>query len=195
MASNRGMTLLEVMMAVAIFTLVMGVLFGLSISFSDAAGVQQAETVSNEEARRALQRLVPMVRSGAEGSFNWGNLPGHTLTFQPADDTDGNGTAVDVQGDLELGEEVTVQPDFDDENGDGVTDRQLVLLRGDDVIVLANNLTPESGVVDAQGVPAIRGFWVEARDGGVDITIQTESTNRSRRPFRTALTEFVVPRN
>ena len=53
--SQRGVTLLELMMAMSILTVVMGVLFTLSISIGDTAKLQDVKVVNNDEARRALQ--------------------------------------------------------------------------------------------------------------------------------------------
>ncbi|MBI2435003.1 MAG: prepilin-type N-terminal cleavage/methylation domain-containing protein [Candidatus Hydrogenedentes bacterium] len=75
-----GMTLMEVMMAVAIFTIVMGALFAITLSIGDTARVQDAKLVTNDEARRALQQLVPELRQAASLSINWTALPGQSIT-------------------------------------------------------------------------------------------------------------------
>lgn len=51
--SRRGFTLLEIMVATAIFTIVMGVIFSISFGFATAAEVQEIKITTTEEARRA----------------------------------------------------------------------------------------------------------------------------------------------
>jgi prepilin-type N-terminal cleavage/methylation domain-containing protein len=187
--SQRGFTLLEMMMTVAIMTIVMGVLAGLSLGIGRTAGAQRAEIAAAEEARWAMETLVARVRSASELTINKSSLPGKVLRFRPATDTDGNGTAVDVNGRMELGPQIAVQPDTLDVNGDGVAARQLLLTQGGTTRVLCNSLRP------AGAAPAIRGFWVAVRNGGLDITIETEARDNRGRRYRAALTEFVMPRN
>lgn len=191
---RRGFTLLEVMLAVAIMTIVFGVLAGLSLGIGNTASAQRARTTATEEARRALQTLAARLHAASAQSVNTANLPGSRLTFRVAADVDGNGTAVNVNGRLELGAPITVGPDTADANRDGVTERQLIMTQGNTSRVLCNNLPPDSAVVN-NGVPLVRGFWVVPRDGGLDITVQTESRDNRGRPFRVAVTEFVRPRN
>ncbi|MBI3118873.1 MAG: prepilin-type N-terminal cleavage/methylation domain-containing protein [Candidatus Hydrogenedentes bacterium] len=201
-----GMTLMEVMMAVAIFTIVMGALFAITLSIGDTARVQDAKLVTNDEARRALQQLVPELRQAASLSINWTALPGQSITYQIATDLDGNGAAVDVDGALELSAARTVKRDFDDENADGITATQLVLGSGDMVRVLANNIAPENEGTDVNGVfgptqdtngngRQERGFWIEARNGGLEVSIQAQGETRQGQLLSTMLTEFVAPRN
>ena len=191
---RRGFTLLEVMLAVGIMTLVVGVLAGLSLGIGNTASVQRARTTATEEARRAVQTLVARLHAASWASVNRANLPGSVLTFRVATDVDGNGTAVNVNGRIELGAQITVGPDTADANRDGITARQLVMTQGNATRVLCNNLPPDSAVVN-NGVPLVRGFWVAERAGGFDVSVQTESRDNRGRPFRVAVTEFVRPRN
>jgi len=205
-----GFTLMEVMMATAILTIVMGVLFTLWLGISDTANVQEAKAVTTDAARQGLGRLVPLLRGAARSSVNWDALPGEVLSFRVAVDLDGNGTAVDSSGNLELGGLLTVQRDVDDLNGDGQTATQLVLIEaaGDrpTVTVLANDICPVNETVDAEGVfgPAQdangngrqdRGFWVEASGRGLVVTVGGERTSRKGHAIITDMREFVVPRN
>ena len=203
---DHGFTLIELVMTVAILTIVMGALFGIALGIGDTARIQETKATTSDEARRALQQLVPELRQAAMSSINWNELPGERITYRIAADLDGNGAAVNTEGALELSDTHTVQRDTEDVNGDGLTATQLVLVIGDNTRVLANELAPESESLDAQGVfgPAQdtngngrldRGFWVVARDGGLEISVQAQGHSRQGNILSTSLTEFVAPRN
>lgn len=196
---QSGVTLLEMMFSMAILTAVMGVLFSLSIGIGDTARIQEIKARANDEGRRALLAVVPRLRQAQFTSVNTDEMPGDVLTFQMAADVDGNGTAVNVSGNLEVGSLVTIQRDTDDVNGDGVTTGQLVMIQGDVVTVLANTLSPDAGpAAVAEGeTPAenTAGFWVEEQAGGVLITIRTQGTSRKGHVIRQQFTELVDPRN
>ena len=197
--SQSGVTLLEMMFSVAILTSVMGVLFSLSLGIGDTARIQEMKARSNDEARRALLAVVPRLRQAQFTSVNTDEMPGDVLTFNMADDIDGNGSAVNISGNLEVGTLVTIQRDTDDLNGDGLGAEQLVMTQGDVVTVLANTLSPDGGPAPVEdGVePAenTAGFWVEEQAGGVLITIRTQGTSRQGHVIRQQFTELVNPRN
>jgi hypothetical protein len=203
MRANRmnqlGVTLLEVMFSMAILTAVMGVLFSLSLGIGDTARIQEVKATSNDEARRALLAVVPRLRQAQGTSVNTAEMPGDVLKFNMADDMDGNGTAVNVSGNLEVGSLVTIQRDVDDVNQDGVGAEQLIMTQGETVTVLANNLSPDAGPAPvADGVepaPNTAGFWVEEQAGGVLVTIRTQGTSRQGHVIRQQFTELVNPRN
>lgn len=203
MRANRmnqlGVTLLEVMFSMAILTAVMGVLFSLSLGIGDTARIQEVKATSNDEARRALLAVVPRLRQAQGTSVNTAEMPGDVLKFNMADDMDGNGTAVNVSGNLEVGSLVTIQRDVDDVNQDGVGAEQLIMTQGETVTVLANKLSPDAGPAPvADGVepaPNTAGFWVEEQAGGVLVTIRTQGTSRQGHVIRQQFTELVNPRN
>ena len=194
MMPRNGFTLLEAMVATAMLTAVVGVLAGLSVGVGKTSGAQRSKTAAAEDARRVVQTLVARVRGASAASINLATLPGDVLRFRPAADVNGNGTAVDVNGRLELGPEVTVQPDTADVNRDGLTATQLVMTQGATTRVLCNTLPPDSAK-KTNGVPLVRGFWVTPRNGGLEITVQTEARDDKKQPFRVSLSEFVSPRN
>lgn len=197
--SQSGVTLLEMMFSVAILTAVMGVLFSLSLGIGDTARVQNVKATSNDEARRALLAVVPRLRQAQFTSVNTDEMPGDVLTFNMAADIDGNGSAVNVSGNLEVGTLVTIQRDSADANGDGVDASQLVMIQGNTVTVLANNLSPDAGPAPAEdgAEPGANtaGFWVEEQAGGVLLTIRTQGTSRQGHVIRQQFTELVNPRN
>lgn len=196
---RAGVTLLELMISMAILTAVTGVLFTLSLTIGDTARIQNSKINSNDEARRALLAIVPRLRQAQRVSVNTAQFPGDVLSFRMAADIDGNGSAVNVGGALELSGVITIQRDTNDLNGDGLTTTQLIMINGDAVTVLANNLSPDAGPAPvADGAPApenTAGFWVESQNGGVLITIRTQGHSRRGHVIRQEFTELVNPRN
>lgn len=194
-AYEGGFTLLEVSFAVGILTLVMLILFGISEAFGNTAQVQRAKVQSNEEARRALLVAVPMLRMAARGTLNWDELPGPIIRFNPVADLNGNGTAVDAAGSMELGAAVTIRVDMNDANGDGLTDTQLVLIQGDNVRVLANNLTPQTAGVGGQPTRETSGFWVTRRDAGFEVMVRARGRTMRGLELTTEMSQYVALRN
>lgn len=204
--SNRGMTLLEAMFSVAIMTVVMGTLFGLAMSFGDTAQIQEIKATTNDEARRALQMLVPDLHQAVRSSINWADLPGEVLSYCVAADNDGNGTAVDKNSEIEISAPRVITRDKDDVNGDGKLLDQLIAISGGNVTVLANDLSPESEQPDAAGVFGAAqdtngngrldcGIWFEPWGRGLRVTIQTLGTDRRGHDLRVTLQEIVYVRN
>lgn len=197
--SRSGFTLLEAMFSTAILTVVMGVLFSLSIGIGDTARIQEIKATANDEARRALLAVVPRLRQAQGTSVNTDAMPGDVLSFNMAADMDGNGSAVNVGGNLEVSSLVTIQRDTDDVNEDGVGAAQLIMLQGDVITVLANSLSPDAAPAPAadgeEPAPNTAGFWVEEQAGGVLITIRTQGTSRQGQVIRQQFTELVNPRN
>jgi prepilin-type N-terminal cleavage/methylation domain-containing protein len=204
---NRGMTLLEIMFASAIFTVVMTLLFGMAIGFGDTAEVQQLKLASQDEARAALLFLVPDLRQSISSTINWAQLPGPVLTYKVATDVDGNGTAVDGSGRIEMSAQRTVGRDTADVNHDGFSTNQLVVTCNGVTRVLANNLAPDSEHPDATGAFGAAqdtngngqmdcGVWFERmNNNGVRITLQTVGQMRRGQLVRTTIQEIVIPRN
>jgi type II secretory pathway pseudopilin PulG len=197
--SQAGVTLLEMMFSVAILTSVMGVLFTLSLGIGDTARIQEMKARSNDEARRALLAVVPRLRQAQFTSLNTNEMPGDVLSFNMAADIDGNGSAVNISGNLEVGSRVTIQRDIADVNGDGLGAEQLVMIQDDVVTVLANTLSPDGGpapvAVGAEPAENTAGFWVEEQAGGVLVTIRTQGKSRKGHVIRQQFTELVNPRN
>ncbi len=192
--NRSGFTLLEMTFAVAILSSVMLILFGISEAFGTTAQVQRAKVQANEETRRALTVAIPLLRMAARGSINWDDLPGPAISFRPAADLNGNGTAVDAAGLIELGPVMTIQVDTNDANDDGVTDTQLVLLQGDTVRVLANNLVPPAA---GGGEPtrATSGFWITPRDSGFEVMVRARGRTMRGLVLSTEMSQYVALRN
>ena len=202
-APASGMTLLEVMIAVTILTVVLSVLFGLAMSLGDTARVQEAKTTTFDEARKGMIYMARDLRQAQ--NFGLSALPADTVTYCIAIDVDGNGTAVDMSGHLELSGPRTITRDVDDLNGDGITLSQLVLWNGDSAMVLANDVMPnedlnDNGELDA-GEDANNngvldpGIWFERTGSGVRITLQAQGTSRRGHIIVSGMQTTVLPRN
>ena len=129
-----------------------------------------------------------------------------SLSYQRADDIDGNGTAVDAGLSLEVTGVRTIRRDTTDANGDGRTVDQLVMIEGANVTVLANDLPPDE---DASGNGALnagedtnsngvldRGLLFQQAGGGILVTLQAmyRPSPREQEQVSTMQT-IVVPRN
>lgn len=188
-----GFSLLEVTVAVAIFTVTMGMLFSLSLGIGDTARIQDAKIVAHDEARRAILSLGPRLRQAARSSINFDELPTDVLVFRMPTDLDGNGLAVDGFNAIELGPEFEIRRDQYDLNKDGLTMTQLIMVSGESVRVLANNVLP--GSVGADGALEGVGFWVEEERGAVRVTVRTRETSRRGHELRQEFSQAVTPRN
>lgn len=204
---SKGFTLLEIMISVSVMAVISSVLFLLATSLAQGARMQEAKITTVDEARMAMMIMVRELRQSATTSVSWATLPGPTLSYRTATDLDGNGSAIDVNGSLELGAVRTLTRDANDINGDGLTMVQLVIVEGATVRVLANNLllnedVNDSGVLDpgednnANGV-LDRGLWFERLGRGIQITIQAQRASDVEETvlLSSLLTETVVPRN
>ncbi|GMV93341.1 MAG: hypothetical protein AMXMBFR82_31190 [Candidatus Hydrogenedentota bacterium] len=203
---NHGMTLIELMIVVAILTIVLGILFVLGDNLQQSVAAQEARVTTQDDVRMAMQRIMLELRQSARASIPWNTLPNAVITYRRAEDVDGNGTAVDVGGFLELGAQRTIQRDTNDANGDGRTTTQLVMIEGNQVTVLANGLL-ENEDANADGILSAgedsnnngvleRGVWFEPVGAGLRITLQAQRSPGPRSQVITSqLTEIVVPRN
>ncbi len=204
---TKGMTLLEVMFATAIMTVVMTALYGMALGLADTARVQEATTTAHDEARRGLLVISKELRQAA--GFSLSGLPEAELSYRVATDVNGNGLAVDASAKLELSAARILTRDFEDMNGDGRSEDQLILIDGEVVRVLANGLMEDE---DLNGTGWLdegedtnnnwrldRGIWFEKWFGGsgnaIRINIQTAGTSRQGHILTASLSEVIIPRN
>ncbi|NIA14952.1 MAG: prepilin-type N-terminal cleavage/methylation domain-containing protein [Nitrospiraceae bacterium] len=200
---NLGVTLIELIIAISIMSIVMGVLFGLAISVGDTSRVQEEKMDAFDQARKGILYAARDLRQ-ARG-FGISELPADTVTYRVATDLDGNGSAVDVSGNIELSVERTITRDFDDLNGDGIGESQLVLSNGNTVMVLANNLLPDEDInqngelepeEDLNGNGVLdRGVWFERVGSAVRVQVQAFGQSRQGHVLSTSMSTMVVPRN
>ncbi len=203
---NKGMSLLEVTFAIAIFMVVMGTIMSFGIGFADTARIQELKASGNDEARRALQAIVPDLRQAVRSTINWDQLPGDSISYCVPADIDGNGWPVDIGASLETSAARVIGRDTEDVNADGLSISQLVGTNDANFRVLANGVSPESEQAGAEGVfgpgqdvngngQMDCGIWFEPWQQGIRITIQTQGMTRKGRAMRTTVQEIVFPRN
>lgn len=193
--ARKGFTLLEITFAVAILSIVLLILFGISEAFGNTAQVQRAKVQGTEECRRALLVAVPLLRQASRNSVNFNQLPGPVITFRAAADMNGNGTAVDVLGNLELAGVTTIRVDVNDANNDGVTNTQLVMIQGNEVRVLANNLVPQTNGPNGLPTRETSGFWVTPRDAGFEVMVRARGRTQRGLVLDTTMSEYIALRN
>lgn len=203
MSRRAGMTMLELMVTVAVLTVVMGALFGMLGNVTKFVNLEQAKANSRDEARKALSIVTRDLRQAQKMSVS--TLPAATISYKVATDGDGNGVAVNVQGRIELSGTRTIMRDTQDLNRDGQTSRQLIMTNGTSVQVLANNVPPNEDAnlnatldtgedANNNGILDL-GVWFEPDGRGVRITVQSESQYGPTQKITMGLTETVVPRN
>lgn len=189
-----GYTLVEVMMATAILTIVGGMLLVLSVSLGQTTQAQEAKITTGDDARSMMLQVVRQVRQASLASIPPGSLPGPVLTYRVAQDVSGNGVAINPGGALELSGIRTIQRDVDDLNNDGVGAAQLVMTEGNTVTVLGNGLMPDGAQTNPNGVA--QGLWFEQIGPTIRITIQTQrAADATGRTVETLMVETVRPRN
>jgi prepilin-type N-terminal cleavage/methylation domain-containing protein len=203
---RRGFTLLEVMMVVAIMTIVVGTLTGLALGIGDTLGLKNIQANNADEARRLMQDSSRMLRQARRSSINTAALPAASISFRMPKDINGNGVAVDQGGNIELGPVLTISRDMTDVNGDGRTARQVVLREGALFRVLANDVSPNSENPGSDGILSAAedtngngrldtGLLFRSAGNGIEIIVQTQGITRRGRPITYELREIVVPRN
>jgi type II secretory pathway pseudopilin PulG len=206
MKHAEGMTLIELMIVMTVLTTVLGLLFLLGDNLQRSVAAQEAKVSTQDSVRTGMQTAMRELRQAARGTVTWNTLPGASISYQRADDLDGNGTAVDSGLFLELGPQRTLQRDVDDVNSDGLTLTQLVVIDANTVQVVANGLLPNEDA-NGDGVLAAsedrnnngvldRGLWFEPMGDGIRVTLQSQRSLGPRNPLMTSqLVEIVVPRN
>lgn len=198
-----GMTLVEIMVAISILTIVMGVLFSLAIGLGDTASVQDAKIITGDEARAAMIAVTRDLRQAAASNIT--GVPGKSISYRVATDTDGNGSAVDIGSNIELSAVRTIQRDLADANGDGFRGSQIIRIVDGRATVLTNDVIDDEDI-NANGVldggedtngngQLDRGLWFERDGGSIRVTIDTQNISRRGHHILTRLTQTVFPRN
>lgn len=206
----RGMTLMEMLFAVAIMTVVMGGLFSFALVFQDTSNLYQVQATNQDEARRALRTVMAELRGSVYASIVLPAGGADKISYTVPADLDGNGTPVDAAGRLETSTVRTITRDTNDVNGDTFTGTQLVLVSsGQTPRILANgvselNETETDGVfgdandTNKNGIQD-RGIWFESTGRGIRITLEIEGKGRPvggvARPILSRFQETVFPRN
>ena len=208
----RGVTLIELMIAVAVFTAAFGAIYVVARTTLLNTAFHDAQIAAQEEARRGVQLMVRELRQARGSSLLLQTMPMDQITFEIPSDVDGNGLPVDVGGYLESAGTVTYMRDWNDMNGDGITNNQLVRVYQDtmgwpvDVSVITNDIMPNedanwdgllSAGEDTNGSRFLeRGVWFERIGNILRITVDVQKRVGSGGTLAWAtLTTDVHPRN
>lgn len=193
---NAGFSLLETTFVVAIFVIVTGAIFSMAISFSDTADAQNIKANANDAARNMYLNLLPELRSAQRSSIDWGALPGSKLTYKIPVDTDGNGTAVNGNGVIELSATITVGPDTQDVNGDGLKAQQLVRSGAGATQVWSNSLASGAKVTNPDGTTStVDGILFRPYGNGLEVVMVVSAKDRRGHNFQNVYRQIVNPRN
>lgn len=206
-----GVTLIELMIAAALFTVTFGAMYMVARATYVTAAFQDAEAAAQEEARRALQFMVTELREARRSSLAMQTLPNDQLLFRLPGDADGNGLPLNVSGYLESVGTVEYTRDWQDLNGDGIGPTQLVRVERDNtgtitgVTVLANDIMPNEdanwdGLLgageDLNGSRFLeRGIWFDSVGSVMRVTVDTQKPVGSGNRVWASLTTDVFPRN
>lgn len=219
---RAGFTLLELMIVMVVLTVLTGALTALAIALNEAAMMQEANITSLEDARRGMNGLTQELRQARAASIviNDATPPGDVIQYQVPLDLDGNGNALDANGNVEMSPVRTIMLDVNDLNNDGLTTTQLIMTEtgsgtpgGPGVFVVTNGLFNEdrngNGVLDPNedrnnnGV-LDTGLDISFVNGIMQIILTTgragkvaagPSGQRLETLFITTLSETIAPRN
>lgn len=174
-----GFTLVEVMIVLAIFSIVGGAIFAtLAIGRTSwQSGNVQVEV--QQESRRGINRMVKELRQSGSATIVGVPADGeyhNSIAFQMPEDIDGDGDVVDANGNIEWGSQITYSMG-------GLDGKQLLRSKGGQVEVLANNITNFQFRRQAT-TPSI-----------IEITLQSQKTTIQGQLIGTTLSTQVRLRN
>ena len=194
MRHQAGMTLLEVMVAVTICMIVMGMLFSLFVGMTDTARLHEEKSQTVDEARRAMILLERELLQASRNSITIQDSSGASaaagprIVYQiPVTNTTTN-VGITADKHLNLGNNRMITTDTNDTNQDGLSTTQMVLTGTDadipnGVRVLANNILFPDGI------------WFQRDGTALRITIQTRGMTRQGLVITSHLSETILPRN
>jgi prepilin-type N-terminal cleavage/methylation domain-containing protein len=203
-----GFTLLEVMLSIALLTIIAGMLFTLGDSFKSAARLQESQMTAMGDTRLAMLQTSRELRQAAMSSIVMNGNRDVQIQYQIPADVSGNGLPVDQTGRLELGPVRTIMRDTADLNNDGQTVTQLILTDGNQVRVLANNLVINEDVngdgvlgaaedLNGNGVLDV-GLLFERVGNAIRVTVQAEDVPNPTgegRAIISTMRQTIRPRN
>lgn len=188
-----GFTLIEVLTASTLLIAALGMIWQawmMANTTTDVLGRKLDATTASVGAMTTLERELRLA------SFSQlSPLPSATIRYRIPEDVDGNGLPVDASGQPEYGTERVITRDLEDANHDGISEKQLVLITGDRVAVLTNELLPDESEDKNGNGHLDHGIWFEAEGRGVQIhlNIAMKSARKLNLPGQVA--QLVTPRN
>ena len=188
-----GFTLIEVLTASTLLIAALGMIWQawmMANTTSDALGRKMDATNASA---RALNTIEHELRLASFSRLS--PLPSATIRYHIPEDVDGNGLPVDASGKPEYGVERVIARDRNDANHDGISEDQLILISGDRVEVLANDLLPDE-TEDTNGNGRLdRGIWFETDGRGVMIRLSVSMKTARKLTLAGQAAQLVTPRN
>ena len=203
MRGRHGFSLIELMITCALMSTIFVLFVSATFNLRDTTGAIEGRGAATEGARAAMYSLSRELGQASAASLT--PLPGGGIGYRIIEDLDGDGTALDASGNVELGTVRTIQLDANDANRDGIREAQLVLLSDGNVRVIANNLAGGEDAnangnldpgEDLDGDGQIdEGLMLQIEEGGVRIHLATKVRGIGPGAAAIAFTEFVGARN
>jgi hypothetical protein len=159
-AGEAGVSLIEIVVAVAVLVGMVGVTFGLMSRAQDLQGLELTQADLQARGRAALERMVRELRDSSRGTFSGLVAGASSITFQRATGFDGSSVLWGPQETLEWRVSPGEIPDNGvDDNGDGLVDEGQIILTTD------VGLATQRSVVLCDGVPRYAPNDVASRYG------------------------------
>jgi prepilin-type N-terminal cleavage/methylation domain-containing protein len=199
---KAGFTLFELMVALALAGVLGGILAGVEIKTHRFSTWFTQMTDMRAQSRNAFETVQRELRQAALTSVS--QLPAQSITYQVAADIDGNGTALDKNGAIELSPPRTICRDTEDKNGNGRKESELVLLADNQVRILAANVALDedqnsNGTLDTgedrnDNGKLDKGLLFERNGDSIIINVQTVKDDKGRGAMA-EVQATVTPRN
>ncbi|MFP6584980.1 MAG: prepilin-type N-terminal cleavage/methylation domain-containing protein [Candidatus Hydrogenedentota bacterium] len=186
--SSSGFTVIELMVVVAILSVLSGLLITAMISANRSMRISESRILTQDNSRNAVMIIIRELRQARASSLAVSN-GGTVLQYVITKDVNGNGWPLDGSGNPEYSPLRTLSVDTNDANNDGLTTTQLIRTEvGGTPKVLANNLPFGGGGIT---------FTLTGNAGVmIDITAQDMTGPGDQgNVIETTLTETVTPRN
>lgn len=204
---RRGFTLLEAAIATSVLTVMLTTIYGAAWAMLKTARTQDSLVMLNSEARQAMSIITRNLRqaqgtsilSNNGGVFAaMGGIAQTNIQFRRVEDVDGNGSALDVNYDMETTGPFWITRDTNDANGDGQTLTQLVRLNagGQVVEVIANHISPVVVTATMYSAPNGGVLFQDIGGGNIQVTLILRHRADVNLPMMVVrLDEVVSPRN
>lgn len=206
MRGRSGFSLLELMIVMAIMSVVMISLYTLGANMQLAAAFTDARITAQDDVRTGMQFIGLELRQATVSSLGENKFPCAVLEYQRVADLDSSGFPVDKNIVLEVTPTRVITRDIDDLNHDGRTMDQVVVAQDKTVRVIANGVILDedenaNGMLDDgednnHNNCLDRGLWFESANTGVFVTLQSQRGTGPRGHAQVStLMNLLVPRN
>lgn len=188
-----GFTLIEVLTASTLLIAALGMIWQAWMMANTTTDVLGRKLDATNASMGAMGIMEQELRLASFAQLS--PLPAATIRYRIPEDADGDGLPVDASGKPEYGAERIITRDLEDANHDGISERQLVLIAGERVEVLANDLLPDESE-DTNGNGRVdRGIWFEAEGRGVMVHLNVSMKSARKLSLPGQAAQLVTPRN